>query len=111
VSDSHVSRLQVVRLPESGGLRVIGAVDLSTRDVWQSALESATANGSPTRLDLSELSFIDTRGTSMLLAAAERPPGTAPLTITRPPTVLRRVLTVLCPGEPVQIVIEEQEAS
>ena len=111
MSDSHISRLQVVRLPGEGGLRVIGAVDLSTREIWRNALEAATADGSPTRLDLSGLSFIDTRGTSMLLAAAQRRPGTAPLTITRPPTVLRRVLAVLCPGEPVQIVIEEQEAS
>jgi len=111
VSDSHISQLQVLRLPGERGLRVIGAVDLSTREVWRNALESATVNGAPTRLDLSELSFIDTRGTSMLLAAAHRQPGTAPLTITRPPTVLRRVLAVLCPDEPVNIVIEEQEAS
>jgi anti-anti-sigma regulatory factor len=111
VSDSHISRLQVVPLPDGAGLRVIGAVDLSTREDWRRALESATASGAPTRLDLSELSFIDTRGTSMLLTAAQRQPGTAPLTITRPPTVLRRVLTVLCPGEPVQFVIEEQEVS
>ncbi|MEV7099739.1 STAS domain-containing protein [Amycolatopsis sp. NPDC051045] len=111
MSDSHISRLQVVPLPDGGGLRVIGAVDLSTREAWRNVLESATASDSPTRLDLSELSFIDTRGTSMLLTAAQRQRGTAPLTITRPPRVLRRVLTVLCPGEPVEIVIEEQEAS
>ncbi len=109
MSDSHTSQLQVV--PDGGGLRVAGAVDLSTREVWRKALESATAGGSPTRLDLSGLSFIDTRGTSMLVAAAQRRPGTAPLTITRPPTVLRKVLAVLCPGGLVQIVIEEQEAS
>jgi anti-anti-sigma regulatory factor len=111
VSDSRISQLQVVPLPDGEGLRVIGAVDLSTREAWRNVLESATASGSPTRLDLSELSFIDTRGASMLLAAAQRQPGTAPLTITRPPRVLRRVLTVLCPDESVQIVIEEQEVS
>ncbi|MEV6623048.1 STAS domain-containing protein [Amycolatopsis sp. NPDC051106] len=111
MSDSHNSQLQVVPLPDGTGLRVIGAVDLSTREVWRKALESATANGSPTRLDLSELSFIDTRGTSMLLTTAQRQPGTAPLTIAHPPTVLRKVLAVLCPGAPAQIVIEEQEAS
>ncbi|OXM59109.1 hypothetical protein CF165_49385 [Amycolatopsis vastitatis] len=101
----------MVRLPGEGGLRVIGAVDLSTREVWRNALESAATDGSPVRLDLSELSFIDTRGTSMLVAAAQRRHGTAPLTITRPPRTLLRVLAVLCPGEPVEIVIEEQEAS
>ncbi|MEV6874525.1 STAS domain-containing protein [Amycolatopsis sp. NPDC051128] len=111
MSDSHISQLQVSQLPGERGLQVIGAVDLSTREIWRDALESATADGSPTRLDLSELSFIDTRGTSMLLAAAQRQPGTAPLAIIRPPTVLRRVLAVLCPDEPAQIVIEEQEAS
>ncbi|MEV6449018.1 STAS domain-containing protein [Amycolatopsis sp. NPDC051716] len=111
MSDSHISRLRVVPLPDGRGLRVVGAVDLSTREIWGDVLESATANGSPIRLDLSELSFIDTRGTSMLVTAAQSRPGTAPLTITRPPTVLRRVLTVLCPDEPMKIVIEEQEAS
>ncbi|MBE8517381.1 STAS domain-containing protein [Amycolatopsis sp. H6(2020)] len=101
----------MVQVPDGGGLRVIGAVDLSTREIWRNALETAPASGLPTRLDLSGLSFIDTRGTSMLIAAAHRQPGTAPLTITRPPRSLRRVLAVLCPGEPVSIVIEEQEAS
>ncbi|KDN22597.1 hypothetical protein DV20_08675 [Amycolatopsis rifamycinica] len=98
----------MVRLPGGGGLRVIGAVDLGTREIWRKALETATASGPPVRLDLSELSFIDTRGTSMLIAAAD---AAAPLTITRPPRSLRRVLAVLCPDGPASLVIEEQETS
>jgi ABC-type transporter Mla MlaB component len=85
-------------------MKVIGDVDLSTRDIWQSALESATTNGASTRLDLSQLSFIDARGCAMLVAAA-------PLTLTRPPAILRRMLTLLYPAEPAQVVIEELEVS
>jgi anti-anti-sigma factor len=111
VTDSHISRLHVLRLPGQQGLRVIGEVDLNTRETWRSALESVAASRAPTRLELSQLSFIDTHGTAMLIAAAQHRPETAPLTLTRPPTTRRRVLTLLCPDKPAKIVIEEQEAS
>nr|WP_239071769.1 STAS domain-containing protein [Amycolatopsis sp. SID8362] len=103
--------MRVTRLPGQGGLRVIGEVDLSTRDVWRGALESATSDGAPGRLELSRLSFIDVRGTDLLVAAAGRRSGPAPLTLARPPLGLRRMLTLLYPTEPVKIVIEELEAS
>lgn len=98
-------------MPGQRGLRVIGDVDLCTRDTWRSALESATRNGAPGRLDLSQLSFIDAHGAAMLVAAARSRPGPAPLTLIRPPAVLRRMLTLLYPTEPVVNVIEELEAS
>ncbi|HET6704098.1 MULTISPECIES: STAS domain-containing protein [unclassified Amycolatopsis] len=104
MTDSHRSQLQVVRLPDGGGVRVIGDVDLSTRDIWQRALEVATATDAATRLDLSQLSFIDARGAAMLVAAA-------PLTLAHPPAILRRMLTLLYPAAPAQIVIEELEVS
>jgi ABC-type transporter Mla MlaB component len=109
VTDAHRSQLRVAPLPGQRGLRVIGEVDLGTRDLWRSALESATRNGAPGRLDLSQLSFIDVRGTAMLVTAARHCP--APLTLVRPPAVLRRMLSLLYPAEPVTIVIEELEAS
>jgi ABC-type transporter Mla MlaB component len=104
VTDSHRSQLQVLPLPDRRGVRVIGDVDLSTRDTWQTALESATANEASARMDLSQLSFIDARGTAMLVAAA-------PLTLIHPPAILRRMLTLLYPAEPAKIVIEELEVS
>ncbi|WIX90349.1 STAS domain-containing protein [Amycolatopsis sp. DG1A-15b] len=104
MTDSHRSQLRVVRIPDQRGVKVIGDVDLSTRDIWQSALESATTDRASARLDLSQLSFIDARGTAMLVAAA-------PLTLTRPPAILRRMLSLLYPAEPATIVIEELEVS
>ncbi len=92
-------------------MQVIGDVDLSTRDIWQRALESATANAAPALLELSRLAFIDARGTAMLVEAARHRPGPAPLTLSRPPAILRRMLTLLYPAEPMNIVIEELELS
>ncbi|WP_020646516.1 STAS domain-containing protein [Amycolatopsis balhimycina] len=76
-------------------MQVIGDVDLSTRDIWQRALEAATANAAPALLDLSHLTFIDARGAAMLVDAARHQPDTAPLTLTRPPAILSRMLTLL----------------
>lgn len=89
---------------------MIGEIDRSTHDVWRRGLDSATASKAPTRLELSQLSFIDARGAAMLIAAAHRQPGSAPLTLTRPPTVLRRMLTLLGPAESAKFVIGEREA-
>ncbi|WP_410675451.1 STAS domain-containing protein [Amycolatopsis sp. cmx-4-68] len=112
MTDSHRSQLQVVRLPDRRGVQVIGEVDLSTRDIWQRALESATAAAeAPARLDLSQLAFIDARGAAMLVEAARHQPDTAPLMLTRPPAVLCRMLTLLYPAAAVNIVIEEVEVS
>ena len=111
VTDSRCSQLQVIRLPGRRGLRVIGDVDLSTRDLWRRALESTTPNDAPARLDLSRLSFIDARGAAKLVAAAQQRPETTPLTLTRPPAVLRRMLTLLFPAKSAKIVFEELEGS
>lgn len=92
-------------------MQVIGAVDLSTRDIWQRILESATAEAAPGRLDLSRLTFIDARGAAMLVDAARHQPDTAPLTLSRPPAILSRMLTLLYPAAAVNIVIEELELS
>ena len=92
-------------------MQVIGDVDLSTRDIWQRALGSATANAAPARLELSQLAFIDARGTAMLVDTARHQPDTAPLTLNRPPAILSRMLTLLYPAAPANIVIEELELS
>jgi anti-anti-sigma regulatory factor len=108
---SHTSHLEVIRLPAQGGLRVIGEVDLCTREIWRTALEPVAGNRVPGRLDLSRLSFIDTRGATMLIDTAQRRPGPAPLTLAHPPKVLLKVLPLLCPAETAKIVIEEQDAA
>ncbi len=90
---------------------MIGEVDLSTREVWRTALEPVAVNTVPGRLDLARLSFIDTHGTTMLLDAAQRRPDPTPLTLSRPPTILLRVLPLLCPAERAKFVIDERGAS
>ncbi|MFD5249987.1 hypothetical protein ACFWIW_35945 [Amycolatopsis sp. NPDC058340] len=107
---AHASRLQVIRLSDREGLRVIGEVDLCTREIWRTALGPVAGNRVP-GLDLSRLSFIDAHGTTMLIAAAQHRPGAAPLTLTRPPKVLLKVLPLLCPAETANVVIDLQGAS
>jgi anti-anti-sigma regulatory factor len=96
--------------PGRDSLRVVGEVDLATRDVWSDLLATLQGSDAPARLDLSGLSFIDVQGTGALVAAARRMAPTRQLTLSRPPLSLRRTLDLLWVSETPVIVIEEEEA-
>ena len=100
--------LKVLRLPDQAGLRVIGEVDLTTRDGWRNALAALHVNGTSVRLDLSELTYIDVQGCTALVAAAHQIAPT-PLTLYQPPPSLRRALALLWPGQLPTIAIEDME--
>lgn len=101
--------LRVVRLPGRQGLRVVGEVDLTTHRDWVSALESLLVDGTPARLDLSGLSFVDARGTVALVAVARRLAPGRTLTLYRPPVCLRRILDLFWSGELIEITSENEE--
>jgi anti-anti-sigma regulatory factor len=107
-----VTSSALVVLPIAGqkGLRVIGAVDVSTRRDWDDALAALHADDAAGRLDLSGLSFIDARGAASLVDAARRMAPTTNLTLYRPPPSLRRILDVFWSDEEPAIVIEDEEA-
>ncbi|WP_280247046.1 STAS domain-containing protein [Nocardia abscessus] len=52
------------------GLRCAGAVDFTTCDAWRSVLAELVAVDRDVHLDLSELTFIDVNGTSILVEVA-----------------------------------------
>jgi anti-anti-sigma regulatory factor len=112
VERAKVTDQALVVLPLAGqkGLRVIGAVDLSTRRDWDDALAALHDDDTAGRLDLSGLSFIDARGAASLVGAARRMAPTANLTLYRPPLCLRRILDVFWSDEEPVIVIEDEEA-
>jgi anti-sigma B factor antagonist len=51
-------------------IRVVGELVLTNADVLRSCLVDLLGSGTPVRLDLTRLSFIDSRGVAALVAAA-----------------------------------------
>lgn len=96
--------------PGQTSLRVVGEVDLATRDIWSDVLATLHGNDTPGRLDLSGLSFIDVQGAGALVDAARRMAPTKQLTLSRPPLCLRRTLDLFWVSEMPVIVIEDEEA-
>ena len=102
--------LRVRRLSGNEGLRVAGEVDVHTYSAWDEVLAELPVDGTPVRLDLSGLLFIDARGVAALVAAAHRLPPGIRLRLYRPPWCLRRILDVLwSTATATEIVIEEAE--
>src|SRR5687768_7894804 len=62
MSDSNGNRIQVVRFK--------GELDLGTADEFASRLFGAAGDGAPVIVDLSDCTFIDSMGISLLLRAA-----------------------------------------
>ncbi|WP_425297707.1 STAS domain-containing protein [Nocardia asiatica] len=97
LSGSDTSALRTSRTGGPSGLRCAGAVDLTTRDAWRSVLAELVAVDRDLRLDLSELTFIDVNGTSILVEAASRVPGARRIVLYRPPPMMLRILEVFWP--------------
>jgi anti-anti-sigma factor len=101
--------LSVERLPGHAGLRVFGEVDAATSGKWAEVLAALRIDGTPGRLDLSGLSFIDVRGVTSLVETARRLPS-GQLRLYRPPWCLRRILDAVWMDEMNYIVIEDEVA-
>ncbi|MCB0883021.1 MAG: STAS domain-containing protein [Thermoleophilia bacterium] len=92
--------LNVDETPHAVVVRVGGVVDaLSLADVSR-GLSDAQAGSVPVVVDLSGVTFMDSRGLGGLLAANERSrEGAAPLRIYRPSDPVRRLIDVSGVGE------------
>jgi anti-anti-sigma factor len=79
---------------EGAVLRVSGEVDIVTAPVLLRHLESVLASSRPTVvIDLSDTTFLDARGVSVLVAARKTVTGYGGrLVVRRPPPLVRRVL-------------------
>ncbi|WP_159930613.1 STAS domain-containing protein [Nocardia sputi] len=95
---SGPSTLRTSRTSSPAGLRCAGAVDFTTRDDWRSALAELATGDHDVHLDLSELTFIDAYGTSILVETATRSPQARRIVVHRPPAMMLRVLGVFWPS-------------
>lgn len=87
---------QVLRFTSTGqGVRVAGEIDLVTRQAWAELLADLGAAGEDIELDLSEVSFIDVGGATLLARAALRLPPGRRLRVHHPPLGLRYLLDLL----------------
>ncbi|MBF6340931.1 STAS domain-containing protein [Nocardia abscessus] len=93
-----MSTLRTSRISSGpSGLRCAGAVDFTTRDAWRTVLAELVAVDRDVHLDLSELTFIDVNGTSILVEVASDPPQARRIVLHRPPPMMLRILEVFWP--------------
>ncbi|WP_433662208.1 STAS domain-containing protein [Nocardia sp. CA-128927] len=77
----------------------MGQIDLSTHDAWETAL--AELPGTPDiHLELSELTFIDTHGTLILVEATNQAAQGRRVVLHNPPVTLVRILDLFWPSLP-----------
>ncbi|WP_084546804.1 STAS domain-containing protein [Glycomyces arizonensis] len=81
------------------GLRVSGEIDLNGHNDWEIALREVTGRGEQAHLDLTELTFIDVRGVTLLVDAAGRAGAGQRILVYGAPPSLHRVLQVLWPDK------------
>ncbi|MGQ0777569.1 MAG: MEDS domain-containing protein [Pseudonocardiales bacterium] len=82
--------------PQGSGLRLVGEVDLATREVFTTALDEAMSGTGDLHLDLSELTFIDIGGVQVMLSSAERMWPSRRIILHWSPPSLKIALHVLC---------------
>ncbi|WP_230885608.1 STAS domain-containing protein [Streptomyces spinoverrucosus] len=90
--------MTVAPLAERFGVRAVGEVGLTTRGIWERALEEVVRDGTDVcHLELSAVTFVDVAGAGVLVDAARRLPVGRRLVLHRPPPALRRTLELFWP--------------
>ena len=87
--------LSLSGLADRTGLRVAGHIDLSAREVWADALRRLEEMPGDICIDLSDVSFIDVGGATLLAQTALRLSAGRRLVLRRPPLVLASMLDLL----------------
>jgi anti-anti-sigma factor len=98
--EHHLDRpLRITEYGNHGaaGLRVAGEIDLNSHRAWKQALRRMAGRSDEILLDLSELTFIDVRGTAVLMDLAELLPDGHRIVVRNAPPGLLRVMQVLWP--------------
>ncbi|WP_327145878.1 STAS domain-containing protein [Nocardia sp. NBC_01327] len=80
------------------GLRCVGEVDFTNHGDWQAAL-GTLPTADEVHLDLSELRFIDTHGTLILVEASQGATSDRRLVLHRPPMAMLLLLGQFWPAE------------
>ncbi|HEY0496746.1 MAG TPA: STAS domain-containing protein [Kutzneria sp.] len=107
VEDPGPELLEIVALNSQAGIRAQGQVDMAVRDQWESALARLTdEDAHEVHLDLTELTFIDVRGTVALVETARALDRGRQLVLQHPPEILIRILNTMWSGGLPTITIE-----
>ncbi|PXX61626.1 STAS domain-containing protein [Nocardia tenerifensis] len=77
----------------------MGQVDFATHDAWETALAQLPA-APDVHLELSELTFIDTHGTLILVEATNQTAKGRRVVLHNPPLTLVRILELFWPSLP-----------
>jgi anti-sigma B factor antagonist len=85
--------LEITGLDGERGLRLAGELDLRTAPQLTEAFASMRRNG-PAKLDLSELTFIDSSGLHAILELASSVDGTGPLVLDGVSATMLRVFEI-----------------
>jgi anti-anti-sigma factor len=88
--------LQIIELGDAGHLQLKGELDLSGEEALSAAIDAARSAGQ-LRLDLSELTFMDSSGLRVILRAVLASNGSGPVVLERPSPTVRRLLDVALP--------------
>ena len=97
---AHLNNLEVVGTGQPGSFRILGELDLMNVEAVSRHLQGELRAGERLTLDVSGLTFIDSKGLAMLLqlAALALELGLSPVVLRTPSEVLRRVLEVGLPS-------------
>jgi anti-anti-sigma factor len=96
---AHLHNLQIVGAGTPGSFRLVGELEVMNVEVVGRHLEASLRRGDRLTLDLSGLTFMDSRGLALILKLAQTALelGTAPIAIKTPSEVVERVLEVGVP--------------
>ena len=100
VSDQRVLRnVVIVHEAREGDFRLIGELEVANVEAVAQRLESALLHGDRLQLDLSEVTFIDSRGVQMLvrLGALAEEVDLTPVVMNSPSEEVRKVLLIAVP--------------
>jgi len=91
----------------SGRTRLVlaGEVDVSLSSELTDAVEAAERAGNPVEIDARHVTFMDSSGVALLARLAHRTPS--PLTMIKPPDVVRFLLEVTHIGDVITVVDED----
>jgi len=87
--------LQVERVDEPRGFRLIGELDASNVGVLSDALTREVGKGGDLTLDLGGLAFMDSSGIQALIRAAHGLEGHGRLLLRSPGHLVRRILSLI----------------
>ena len=87
--------LQVERIEEPRGFRLVGELDASNVGMLSDALEREASQGGDLTLDLGGLAFMDSSGIQILIKTAQDLHGQGRLILYSPGDLVRRILSLI----------------